>query len=116
MDNNYEVYTADHTDWAQINGKIVDAPVAGNSKIPGNKISALTASTNDELLFVITDKGLGILKEKEWLDVDKLIPGLPKTGLTDVAWCKDDLWISSAEEGIFKVKGLSALIDADEKK
>lgn len=107
--SNYDVYTAVHKDYVQKNMSIVEEEVAGNSKIPGNKIFALAASDNDELLFVVTDLGLGILKDKEWLDVDTMIPGLPSTGLNSVAWCKGDLWIGTEDEGLLKVSNLSSL-------
>lgn len=114
MANNYEPYTAEHKEWMQVNGKIVDELVKGNSKIPGNKVNALATTDNYELLFAITNEGLGILKGNEWLDVDKLIPGLPKSGLTSVAWCGKDLWIGS-DDGIFKVADLSSLLGSDDK-
>ncbi len=111
----YKVYTALHDDYFQKNGKIVKEEVAGNCKIPGNKILALASTSKDELLFVVTDQGLGILKGEEWIDVEKTIPGLPNTGLTSVAWCKNDLWIGM-EDGIIKVANLSSLYADDETK
>lgn len=112
MNNKYENYTAEHLELMQINGKIDNVEVGGNSKIPGNKIRALAATDKDELLFVVTDKGLGILQGTEWLDVDKLIPGLPKEDLTSVAWLQNDLWVGG-EDGIYRIKGLSALLETD---
>ena len=111
----YKVYTALHDDYFQRDGKIVKEEVPGNCNIPGNKILALAATDNDELLFVITDLGLGILKGEEWIDVEKTIPGLPSSGLTSVAWCKNDLWIGM-EEGVIKVANLSSLYADDEAK
>ena len=111
----YKVYTALHDDYFQRNGKIVKEEVPGNCKIPGNKVLALASTDKDELLFVVTDQGLGILKGEEWLDIEKTIPGLPSTGLTSVAWCKNDLWIGM-EEGIIKVSNLSSLYANDDAK
>lgn len=109
MANLYEVYTAEHKEWVQINGQILDQPVKGNSPIPGNKVSALATTDNSELLFVGTNEGLGILRDKEWLDVEKLIPGLPNGLINALAWCKGDLWIGT-NDGILRVKNLSDLI------
>lgn len=111
----YEVYTAEHKDFFQKEGRIVEESVAGNSDIPGNKVYGLAASDNDELLFVVTDLGLGILKDKKWLDVDKVIPGLPSDGISSVAWCKGDLWLGTDEDGLIRVKNLSALCEDDNK-
>ncbi len=107
FDNNYEVYTAEHKDFFQRGGKIVEELVNGNSKIPGNKIYSLAATDKDELLFVVTDLGLGILKGKEWLDVEKIIPGLPSSGINSVAWCNGDLWLGTEDEGLIKVAKFS---------
>ncbi|MBQ3643152.1 MAG: hypothetical protein II961_01015 [Candidatus Riflebacteria bacterium] len=103
--NYYECYTAKHKEFFQRGNKITDEEVEGNSKIPGNKVLALAATDNDELLFVVTDLGLGILKDKEWLEVDKIIPGLPD-GLTSVAWSNGDLWLGT-EDGVLKVSKFS---------
>lgn len=109
----YEVYTALHKDFFQKNFRIVEEEVEGNSKIPGNKIFALATTDNCELLFVVTDLGLGILKGKEWIDVESTIPGLPTTGLTSVTWCNGDLWLGTEEDGLIKISNLSELY-ADE--
>ena len=77
--------------------------------MPGNKVNALATTENYELLFVITNEGLGILKGNEWLDVEKLIPGLPKNGLTSVAWCGNDLWIGS-DDGIYRVTDFGSML------
>ena len=112
----YAVFTAEHKDFLQKEGRIVEDVIPGNCDIPGNKIYALAKTDKDELLFVVTDLGLGILKGKEWLNVDKMIPGLPSDGINSVAWCKGDLWLGTDEEGIIRIKGLSALLDDDQKK
>ncbi len=114
--NHYDVYTAEHKEFFQRNGRIVEETVSGNSKIPGNKVFALATTDNDELLFVVTDLGLGILKDKEWLDVEKIIPGLPTMGLSSVAWNEGNLWLGTEEDGIIKVNKLSDLYADDEKK
>ena len=110
----YEVYTALHKDFFQRNAGIVEEDVDGNSKMPGNKVFALAATDNDELLFVVTDLGLGILKGSEWLDVASIIPGLPDTGLTSVAWCNGDLWLGTEDDGLIKVAKLSDLYASED--
>ena len=107
----YDVYTAEHQDYFPKDGRIVEEVVPGNSDIPGNKIYALAKTDNNELLFVVTDLGLGILKGKEWLNVDKIIPGLPSDGLNSVAWCKGYLWLGTNEEGVIRIKNLSSLLE-----
>ena len=61
------------------------------------------------IAFAVTDLGLGILKDKEWLDVESIIPGLPTTGLTCVTWCNGDLWLGTEDDGLIKISNLSEL-------
>ena len=114
FNNSYECYTALHKEFFQKGSQIVDEEVEGNSKIPGNKVSALAATDNDELLFVVTDLGLGILKEKEWLDVNKIIPNLPD-GITSVAWNNGDLWLGT-EDGVLQIEKFSEFFANDKAK
>ncbi|MBQ2593288.1 MAG: hypothetical protein II567_08430 [Candidatus Riflebacteria bacterium] len=114
FDNHYECYTARHKEFFQKGNKITDEEVEGNSKIPGNKVSALATTDNFELLFVVTDLGLGILKGNEWLDVNKIIPGLPD-GITSVAWCNGDLWLGT-DDGVLRVPKFSEYFANDEAK
>lgn len=114
FDNHYECYTALHKEFSQKGSKIVDEEVEGNSKIPGNKVSDLATTDNYELLFVVTDLGLGILKGNEWLDVNKIIPGLPD-GITSVAWCNGDLWLGT-DDGVLRVQKFSEYLTNAEAK
>ena len=114
FDNYYECYTAVHKEFFQKGSEIVDEEVEGNSKIPGNKVSALATTDNYELLFVVTDLGLGILRDKEWLDVNTIIPGLPD-GITSVAWCKGDLWLGT-DDGVIRVEKFSDFFAGDNAK
>ncbi|MDD3148365.1 MAG: hypothetical protein PHD82_13810 [Candidatus Riflebacteria bacterium] len=109
MANTWTSYTAQHREWAQRNGQILEDQVPGNSPLPGNIINALAASDNFELLFVGTDKGLGVLNGSEWLDVGTIMPGIPKVPITGLAWLNGDLWVATGE-GIFQVKKVSSLI------
>ena len=114
FNNYYECYTAKHKEFFQKGSEITDEEVEGNSKIPGNKVSALATTDNFELLFVVTDLGLGILKDKEWLDVSKIIPGLPD-GITSVAWCNGDLWLGT-DDGVLRVEKFSEFFATEEAK
>jgi ligand-binding sensor domain-containing protein len=109
MANTWTSYTAQHREWAQRNGQILEDQVPGNSPLPGNIINALAASDNFELLFVGTDKGLGVLNGSEWLDVGTIMPGIPRVAITGLAWLNGDLWVATGE-GIFQVKKVSSLI------
>lgn len=109
MANSWNVYTAQHRDWVQRAGQIVEDLVAGNSSMPGNVVNALAASENFEMLFVGTDKGLAVLNGSEWLDTSTLMPGIPKVAITGLAWSNGDLWVATGG-GIYQVKKVSSLI------
>lgn len=113
MTSFYENHTARHKEWAQVGGQIVDEFVSGNSKIPGNKIIALATTEQNELLFVATDEGLGILKGSEWLNVSSLIPELPSVSISSLAWHNGDLWIGTVDDGIYCVKALAPLFETE---
>ena len=115
LNNTYINYTAEHKEWMQQQNQILDQVVPGNSDIPGNKVLALAKTDHDELLFVVTDQGLGILKDKEWLKVDTLMPGIPKVGLTSVTYCNGNLWIGS-DDGIYCVKNIEPIFVEKEEK
>jgi len=111
MANTWNIYTAQHREWVQRAGQIVEDLVSGNSQLPGNVINALAASDNQEILFVGTDKGLAALRGSEWLDIATLMPGLPKAAVTGLAWLNGDLWVATGE-GIYQVKKVSGLLSA----
>ena len=109
MGNTWNVYMAQHRDWVQRAGQIVEDLVPGNSPLPGNVINALAASSNGEMLFVGTDKGLAVLRGSEWLDVAALMPAVAKVGVTGLGWLNGDLWVATGD-GIYQVKNVAGLI------
>ncbi len=109
METVWNNYTSRHRDWVQRGGQIVEEVVSGNSALPGNVISSLAKSDDQELLFVGTDKGLAILHGNDWLDTKTLLPDLPGVAITGLAWLNGDLWAATAE-GIYQVKKASGLI------
>ncbi len=109
MANTWNVYMSQHRDWVQRAGQIVEDVVPGNSPLPGNVINALAASSNFEMLFVGTDKGLAILRGAEWLDIATLMPDVPKIAITGLGWLNGDLWIATGY-GIYQVKNVASLI------
>ncbi len=106
----YTNYFSAHKDWFQRGGAIVEERVDGNSPLPGNIICSLASTPNGEMLFVGTDKGLAILKEGVWLEVESLIKGLPKSQITGLAYVGRDLWIG-CENGIYQVKDLASVFE-----
>lgn len=108
MMGSYNNYKSQHRDWFQRAGKIVEEMVPGNSPLPGNVINALGKSDGEEMLFVGTDKGLAILHDNNWLEIDKLIPGFPRIAINGLAYLNGDLWIGTGE-GIYQVKQISGL-------
>ncbi len=108
MISNYVNYKSQHRDWFQRAGQIVEETVPGNSPLPGNVINSLAKSDNDEMLFVGTDKGLAILHDNKWLELDTLVPGFPKIGINGLAYLAGDLWVGTAD-GIYQIKKVSGL-------
>jgi len=111
MMGSYINYKSQHRDWFQKAGQIVEETVPGNSPMPGNVINSLARSDRDEMLFVGTDKGLAIMHDNKWLDIDTLIPGFPKIAINGVAYLAGDLWVGTAE-GIYQIKKISSLFAA----
>jgi ligand-binding sensor domain-containing protein len=109
MTVSYVNYKSQHRDWFQRAGQIVEDVVPANSPLPGNVINALAKSAGDEMLFIGTDKGLAILNGESWVEIEKVIPGLPKTGVNGLAFLNGDLWVGTAE-GIYQIKKVSDLI------
>ena len=108
--NNYTNYMSQHRDWAQRGGQIVEDTVPGNSPLPGNVITALARSDGGEMLFVGTDKGLGVLNGSEWLKLNELVPGFPAMAISGVAYLNGDLWVGTSD-GVYQIKKLSALFE-----
>lgn len=109
MVGNYVNYNSQHRDWFQRAGQIVEEMVPGNSPLPGNVINALSKSDGEEMLFVGTEKGLAILHDSKWLEIDKLVPGFPNTGISGLAYLNGDLWVGTSN-GIYQIKKISALL------
>jgi len=111
MKDNWTYYTAEHKDWFQRGGNIVEESVSGNSPIPGNSIGALLPAAKDSLLFVGTNKGLGLLEGTNWIDIQSKIPDLKSLRITALALANDNLWVGTSS-GLYSVQRISDLLPA----
>lgn len=101
---------ANHRDWFQRDGGIVEEEVPGNSPLKSNIINALT-TTQEDLLVVGTNSGLAVLRPNgSWVDPSDIVAGIPSGRIYGLAILGDDLWIGS-ENGIFQVTNFSQIAE-----
>lgn len=111
MGSQWTSYTAPHKKWVQRAGKILEEQAPGNSPLPGSSITALAPAPGDAALFVGTNKGLGVLIEDKWLDLEARLATVPSGPVTALTMSGGDLWIGT-QNGLLRVPGMAAVIAA----
>ncbi|MBI3037917.1 hypothetical protein HYY75_02540 [bacterium] len=111
MMNQWNSYTSAHKDWVQRGATIVEEEIAGNSSMPGNSVAALMVAPNDSALFVGTNKGLAILADEKWIDLQGKLGDLGSKAVTSLALDGNVLW-AGTPSGLFKVTGIDQFLPA----
>lgn len=114
MQGTWNNYIAPHNDWFQRGNKIVEERVNGNSPLPANVINSLATTSDYELLFVGTTRGLGVLRNNNWVDISTMLADVPQVAINGLAVLDNDLWVGT-EQGIYQVKDITQLLKPAEK-
>jgi len=109
MGTQWTSYTAPHKKWIQRAGKILEEVTPGNSPLTGPSVTALAAAPADAALFIGTNKGLSILKDDKWLELDQRLSRVPTGPITGVTMSGSDLWVGT-QNGLYRIIGISSLL------
>lgn len=109
--NEWAIYYGNHKMWVQKDNKIVEEEVSGNAPLPGASVISLAKTDDEKVLFVGTNKGLAILIDNSWLDVNKYFENLPTSHITSIAYHNGELWLGT-QNGVYRYINAKDIIES----